>query len=240
MMQASEPPPVSKDQPDKHRSGRDSAIELVLIVITALGLALLIQAFLVKPFRIPSESMVPTLEIGQRVLVNRLDGRFGTPERGDIVVFHPPAGADETACGVTEGQEYAPGLVFHGSSDSSIGIAKMPCAKPTPGESKQNFIKRVIGLPGERLKIIKGNAYINGRKLSEPYINPASNCDAEVTINTDCTFSREIVIPPKHYFMMGDNRDASADSRFWGPVPQKQIVGPAFATYWPPNRIGVF
>ncbi|MBI4898030.1 MAG: signal peptidase I, partial [Actinobacteria bacterium] len=91
------------------RSGRESLIELVVIVITALALALLIQAFLVKPFRIPSESMVPTLEVGQRVLVNRVEGRFGTPERFDVVVFKPPASAATNSCGAEDGQEYLPG-----------------------------------------------------------------------------------------------------------------------------------
>ena len=112
----------------------------------ALGLALGIQAFLVKPFRIPSESMVPTLEIGQRVLVDRVSFRFGDPDRGDIVVFKPPAGADTNSCGVQH-----PG-------DTS-------CPEPTEDRSDTNFIKRVIGLPGDRLKVIDGAVYINGRKL---------------------------------------------------------------------------
>ena len=81
---------------EKEKSGSESFIELILIVAVALGLALGIQAFIVKPYKIPSESMVPTLEIGQRVLVNRIEGRFGTPSRGDVVVFNPPAGAAES------------------------------------------------------------------------------------------------------------------------------------------------
>ena len=82
------------------KSGHNSLVELVIIVVVALGLALGIQAFLVKPFRIPSESMVPTLEVGQRVLVDRVSFRFGDPDRGDIVVFKPPHGADLNSCGV--------------------------------------------------------------------------------------------------------------------------------------------
>ncbi len=81
-------------------SASGSLLELILIVAVALGLALGIQAFLVKPYRIPSESMVPTLEVGQRVLVNRIGARFSTPDVGDVVVFHPPAGAEqENTCG---------------------------------------------------------------------------------------------------------------------------------------------
>src|ERR1700749_1723927 len=80
----------------KSDSGRGSFVELVTIVVVAIGLALFIQAFLVKPYRIPSASMEPTLDIGQRVLVNRLGHRFSDPSVGDVVVFHPPAGAEST------------------------------------------------------------------------------------------------------------------------------------------------
>ena len=108
-----------------------------MIVAVALGLALLIQAFLVKPFRIPSESMVPTLEINQRVLVDRVSFRFSDPDRGDIVVFKPPKGADLNTCGVQ-----APD--------------NQPCPKETPEKSDTNFIKRVVGLPGDRLSVRRG------------------------------------------------------------------------------------
>ena len=83
----------------KQKSAGGSLLELVIIVAVALGLALGIQAFLVKPYRIPSPSMVPTLEIGQRVLVNRIGNHFGDPKVGDILVFHPPKGADSDNCG---------------------------------------------------------------------------------------------------------------------------------------------
>ncbi|HEV7918562.1 MAG TPA: signal peptidase I [Solirubrobacterales bacterium] len=219
------------------RSGRESLIELVVIVITALALALLIQALLVKPFRIPSESMVPTLKVGQRVLVNRVEGRFGTPERGDVVVFKPPANAATNSCGVRPGEEYLPGKVYRAGTDL-LG-PKMPCPKGSPGKYKENFIKRVVGMPGDRLKIVKGHAYIDGKKLYEPYLNPNNSCDNPGTFSSDCTFDIEITIAPGQYFMMGDNRNASADSRYWGPVPEGNIVGQAFATYWPPKRIGL-
>ncbi|MFY9488095.1 MAG: signal peptidase I [Solirubrobacterales bacterium] len=221
----------------QERSGRDSFIELVVIVITALALALLIQALLVKPFRIPSESMVPTLKVGQRVLVNRIEGRFGNPERLDVVVFKPPAGAESNSCGVKDGEEYAPGKVYKSGGDDLLGD-KMPCPKPAPGKYSENFIKRVIGMPGDRLKIDRGHAYIDGKMLNEPYVNKEDSCDRSGSFSGDCTFSIEITIPAGHYFMMGDNRNASADSRYWGPVPADYVVGEAFATYWPPKRIG--
>lgn len=221
-----------------NRSGKESLIELVVIVVTALGLALLIQTLLVKPFRIPSESMVPTLEVGQRVLVNRVEGRWGSPERFDVVVFKPPPNAATNSCGVSAGEEYLPGKVYRDESNENLLGQKMPCPKGLPGKHTENFIKRVIGLPGDRLKIVRGHAYINGKRLPEPFVNPDSGCDDPDTFSSDCTFSLEITVPPGTYYMLGDNRNASADSRYWGAVPAENIVGQAFATYWPPSRIG--
>jgi signal peptidase I len=191
-----------------------SLVELVLIVAVALGLALGIQAFLVKPYRIPSESMVPTLQVGQRVLVNRIGERFSKPSVGDIVVFHPPAGADENVCG---------------SGQPPAGQA---CDKPTPERSKVNFIKRVVAGPGDKIRIEDGHVVLNGKLQKESFAEPCGG-------NEGCDFPTEITIPAGYYFMMGDNRGSSDDSRFWGPVPEKWIIGQAFATYWPPKRIGL-
>ena len=184
-----------------------------MIVAVALGLALAIQAFLVKPYQIPSESMVPTLTIGQRVLVNRLGERFSDPEVGDVVVFHPPAGAERNnQCG--------------GPTDEGEA-----CATPTKDRADVNYIKRVVAGPGDRIAIENGHVVRNGRRVKEEFARPCGGGD-------DCNYPTEIRIPPGHYFMMGDNRGSSDDSRYWGPVPEKWIIGGAFATYWPPRRIG--
>ena len=196
----------------KQKSAGGSLLELVTIVAVALGLALGIQAFLVKPFRIPSESMVPTLEVGQRVLVDRVSFRFTDPKRGNIIVFKPPAGADSNACGV----EHA--------TDSA-------CPRPTAARSDTNFIKRVVGVGGDRIKVIDGSVYVNGRRQSEGFANLDATCGT-------CNLPQEITVPKGHYFMMGDNRGESADCRVWGPIPKDWIIGKAFLTYWPPSRIG--
>jgi signal peptidase I len=197
----------------KRKSTGGSIIELVVIVAVALGLALGIQAFLVKPYRIPSESMEPTLDVGQRVLVNRIGNRFSDPSIGEILVFHPPSGSETNQCGTTprEGQ---------------------PCGAPTTGRSDVNFIKRVVAGPGDRLAIRGGRVVLNGKLQKESYIRPCGGGEA-------CDFPQAITVPPGHWFMMGDNRGSSDDSRFWGPVPKKWIIGGAFATYWPPGRIGL-
>jgi len=200
---------------ERGSSASSSLLELVMIVIVALGLALGIQAFLVKPYRIPSESMLPTLEVNQRVLVNRIGARFGDPEVGDVVVFHPPAGAEEgNTCG---GGPPPNGQV---------------CAQPTEDKADVNFIKRVVAGPGDRLAIRNGHVILNGERQEEGFIRPCGGGEG-------CSFPRAITVPADHYFMMGDNRGESDDSRFWGPVPREWIIGGAFATYWPPNRIGL-
>jgi signal peptidase I len=199
----------------KEKSSTNSLVEFFVIIAVALGLALAIQAVLVKPFRIPSGSMIPTLAIKQRVLVDRVTGHFSDPDRGDILVFKPPKGAETDECGIP--------------SEPADGH---PCAQSTQGESSQNFIKRVVGLPGDRIKVMDNRVYVNGRRQNEPFIRKGTPCDRL------CNLPREITVPADHLFMMGDNRGESDDSRAWGPVPKDSVIGHAFFTYWPPNRIG--
>jgi signal peptidase I len=199
----------------KPATGRGAFVELVVIVALAIGLALLIQAFLVKPYQIPSESMEPTLDVGQRVLVDRVSYHFGDPQIGDIVVFHPPEGADSMRCEVPHAGQGTP----------------RACPEPTPQESGSNFIKRIVAGPGDRLSIKNGHAVVNGVMAKEDFTNPCGGGES-------CNFPKTITIPPNDYFMMGDNRGSSDDSRFWGPVPRDWIIGEAFFTYWPPDRIG--
>ena len=194
------------------RPGQGSLLELLVIVAVAIGLALLIQAFLVKPYRIPSESMEPTLDVGQRVLVSRFNYKFSDPDRLDIVVFHPPAGANSNTCGAAKPEDEA-------------------CSRPTPQKDSTNFIKRIVAVGGDTLSIQNGHAIVNGKRQRDNFSRPCAP--------GTCNFPRPIKIPPGYFFMMGDNRGASDDSRFWGPVPKKWIIGQAFATYWPPSRIGI-
>jgi signal peptidase I len=199
----------------KSGSGRGSLTELVLIVAVAIGLALLIQAFLVKPYRIPSASMEPTLQIGQRVLVNRLGNRFNDPHVGEIIVFHPPAGAEQPG-GEQCGAQPPDGQV---------------CMRETRAESSTTFIKRVVAGPGDRIRIVGGHVIRNGKREADSYIRPCAG--------GGCDFPGETTVPAGHWFVMGDNRGDSDDSRFWGPVPRGWVIGGAFATYWPPSRIGL-
>ena len=197
-----------------------SLLELVLTVAVAVGFALLIQAFLVKPYKIPSGSMLPTLALGQRVLVNRLDSHPGI---GGVVVFHPPHGADLGSGQCADSQQ--------GFSADGAALAQ-PCDRPLASESDQTFVKRVVGLPGDVLRIVDGHVIRDGKREPDAYITACGSA-------AECTFSHSIRVPESDYYVMGDNRGDSDDSRFWGPVPQRYIIGVAFFTYWPLDRIGV-
>ena len=197
---------------------RNKLFELVFTVAIALGLALAVQAYAVKPYRIPSGSMEPTLDIGQRVLVDRLTHRLGSdPSVGDVIVFHPPIGADAERCG----------------DPHAGGGTRTPCDRPVAQSDTQNFIKRVVAVGGDKIAIVNGHAVRNGQRAKEPFATPCGT-------DSSCNFPHAIRVPKGYVFVMGDNRGDSDDSRFWGPVPIAWVIGRAVATYWPPDRIGIF
>ena len=198
------------------RARKNSLVELVFTIVIALGVALVVQAVAVKPYRIPSESMEPTLDVGQRVLVNRISHRLGAdPKVGDVVVFKPPANADAGVCG---------------DQNSGDGTPR-PCAKPRAGVDPQTFIKRVVAVGGDTIAVRQGHVIRNGKPTKEPF---AAACAG----GSGCNFPQAIRVPKGYVFLMGDNRGASDDSRYWGPVPIKRVIGKAVATYWPPSRVG--
>jgi signal peptidase I len=184
------PSPQHTDGDGKKRvGGLRNAVEWVVIIAVALIGAFLIRAFVVQTFYIPSESMVPTLQKQDRVLVNKLSYRMHAIHRGDIVVF-----------------EHSPGF------DPTI----------------KDLIKRVVALPGETVQGKDGHVFIDGHELNEPYLRPG-------VLTTD--FGPRL-IPPDRYWVMGDNRTNSSDSRVFGPIAKSQVVGRAFVLIWPLSRIG--
>jgi signal peptidase I len=215
---------TAKTHKRSSKSTTGTVVELLVIIAVALGLAFGIQAWIVKPYRIPSGSMEPTLAIGQRVLVNRIGMQFSKPHVGEIAVFHPPRDAQQEVCG---------------PSPHTIRPGGAPCAEPEPQDSSVNFIKRIVAGPGDEIYINEGHVFRRpaGQRAFSPekdsYIRPCPGV-------SECNFPTAIKIPAGHWFMMGDNRGESDDSRFWGPVPTGWIIGGAFATYWPPDRIGIF
>jgi signal peptidase I len=185
---------------------RNAFVDYGIIAVVAIALALLIQGFVVKPYRIPSPSMNDTLLPGDRVLVNRLIFRFRDPHRGDIVVFNWPV------------------------------------------NKKYVFIKRVIGLPGDTISLSGGHVLVNGRVTSEPYVRKVNGVPVPTepappspgtTMSEPWSLQRPYKVPAGDYFVMGDNRTESDDSRDWGPVPSGDLIGQAFLIYWPIPRIRI-
>jgi signal peptidase I len=185
-----------------------------MAVVVPIAVHILLVSLAVGVYEVPSEAMQPTLQVGDRILVDKTG--IDAVNVGGIVVFHPPVGADNgTECGAPHSPQQA-------------------CPKPTEGESSQSFVKRIVAGPGDTLSIREGHPVVNGiEKTDEPYITP---CGAAAA----CDMPRTIRIPPDHYFMLGDNRGASDDSRFWGPVPESWIVGVVFARSLPLGRASIF
>lgn len=190
-------------------AGRAVAGALIIALGVAFGLAsTAFYTLALDPYRVPSQSMEPTLEVGSRFVVSRLS----KPDVGDVVVVEPPAGADTSTCGVRHAADQA-------------------CPRATAGRSDVRFIERVVAAGGDRVKVIDGRAYVNGKRTNEPFIRPDSECGL-------CDLPAEVTIPDGHVFLMGDNRGESADSRIWGPIPEDWVMGDAVLRYWPLQEFG--
>jgi len=186
---------------EKGRKTRRTIIEWAILIGSALLIAILIKTFLFQAFYIPSESMKPTLNVGDRVLVNKVSYRLHDVNRGDIVVFETP-----------------------------------PKAKDANGEIK-DLVKRVIALPGETFSAHRGAVFINGRRLKESYLQQGVQTCAPNS-GAECGDIADTKIPPNDILVLGDNRPASKDSRFFGPIKESSIVGRVFVRIWPLNDLG--
>ncbi len=172
-------------QPKEQRSGFfrflvDVLETLVLAVVLFVSINLIIARI-----RVDGDSMKPTLLSGEYVMVNRVTYKLGSPQRGDIIVFHYPK------------------------------------------DPREEYIKRVIGLPGDKVEIKQGTVYVNGQALDESYLKVKSG---------DTGTWR---VPEGQLFVLGDNRNNSSDSREWGTVPMDYVVGKAVLVYWPPPDWGL-
>mgnify|MGYP005838228329 CR=1 FL=1 len=160
--------------------------ELLEVVVISVGIAAFLITFVIQAFYIPSRSMEPTLEPGDRILVNKFIYRFQEPKHEDVIVFKFPL------------------------------------------DPRRDFIKRVIAVENDKIEIRDGIVYVNDKKIDEPYIKesfPGNYGPYEV--------------PAKHLFMLGDNRNNSEDSRFWGALPRENVVGKAMVIYWPLTRLNL-
>ena len=197
---------------EEPRRQRPFWIELPGLLLTALLVAVLVKTFLVQPFYVPSESMVPTIEVWDRVMANKLAYRFGEPERGDIVVFLNPNLSDE------ELDESIPEAVIR-SVLEAVGVRV---------RGSDDLIKRVVATEGQEVSVSDGTLHLDGTAVEEPYARDG----------TSMPDFGPVLVPEDHVFVMGDNRSSSLDSRRFGPVPVDEIVGEAVFRIWPLDRLG--
>lgn len=174
-----------------------SSLEWILFLALALTIAFALRVFVFQPFSIPSASMAPTLEVGDRILVDKVAYRIRDVHRGDIVVLKAPTEAETSEV--------------------------------------HDLVKRVIGLPGDRIEGRYGDIYVNNRRLEEPWLPEVKSSDFTCSDALGCRNGR---VPPNQVFVLGDNRLASKDSTYFGPVPESSLVGRVSARVWPIDRLG--
>ena len=223
---------------EEKKQDKSKLREWIETIVFALVLALIIRAFIIQPFKIPSESMVQTLKVGDHLFA--LKFMYGLPvpftdkhifewrdpKRGDIVVFRPPFYPDS---GVLKRMIAPPIRVITKPVSLLFGEKFYVDLDP-----HKDFIKRIIGLPQEEISIKDDTVYIDGEPLDEDYL---------YLFESFYSLPKEdfgpVVVPENSYFVMGDNRRNSRDSRSWGFLYKDLIKGKAFVLYWPPNRIGL-
>ena len=182
---------------------KNATNETIKTLIASLLIAMFTRSAIAESRFIPSESMLPTLHVDDRLVVEKLSNYVEIPQRGEIIVFYPPfleKNRDDLYSKVTR-------------------ILSMP--------NHISYIKRVIGLPGETISVKDGTVYINGKALEESYIQEKPAYEM-----------KSLKIPENELFVMGDNRNNSADSHVWGTLPVKNVVGHAVLKFWPPSRVG--
>jgi signal peptidase I len=198
------PPPVPVPRPKQNHKwlviSLVSAGVFVLVVIP-----LILRLFVLQSFFIPSGSMSPTLQVGDRILVDKLSYDFGSVHRGDIVVFtHPPT----ENCG---------------------------------GSQVNDLVKRVIGLPGDTIALKQGFVYVNRRKLDESWLPSDEYGTTEPgPPGTPYDLNQPFIVPPGRFYVLGDYRTQSCDSRYWGTITKSEIVGKVVLRDWPTNRLHIF
>jgi signal peptidase I len=191
----------SKESSDNNNKPQPPKEIIWVEILKTLGLSAMlafgIRTFVAEARYIPSKSMVPTLQVDDRLIIDKVSYHFKQPQRGDVVVFTPP---DE---------------------------ASVVCTGSRPQHSKDAYIKRVIGLPGEKIEVKQGLVFINDSPIKETYLDSVP----------EYRYGPRVV-PPDSYLVLGDNRNNSCDSHYWGFVPQENIIGRAIVRFWPLNRMG--
>jgi signal peptidase I len=227
-----------RKQEKREKRKKSKLRENIEAVVFALVIALFIKTFIVDVYKIPTGSMIPTIEVGDFIIASKFI--YGAkipftkkrlpsvrdPRRGDIIIFLAPY--------------YDPPNIFVQMFTPIVYTLTLGFVNIDP--QPKFYVKRCIGLPGDEIEIINKNVYVNGKPLEGWW--PELHTDPEIIPPGDSLMNHRdfygpIIIPEDSYFMMGDNRDRSNDSRFWGFVERHEIFGKSLFRYWPPRRMGV-
>ena len=201
-------------------------LEWIYCIVIAFVLALLIKYFIGTPTVVKQVSMFPTLESGQRLVLNRLPRTFHQmPERGDIITFEAPTMGTAATKKIDPS---APVAQYLNQPDNLVSKFAYYVLEST----KTSYIKRVIGLPGEHVELKNGKVYINGEELQEDYLQP------NVTTNPAEAVYTDFIVPEGCVFAMGDNRAESKDCRVFGCIPQDKIESIVWIRFWPFDTFG--
>lgn len=186
MTRSQDQEPEKQPQPKAENPWTEALKTIALSAVLAFG----IRSFVAEARYIPSGSMLPTLQINDRLIIDKISYNFHNPERGDVIVFNPTDALKQ--------QNF-----------------------------KDAFIKRLIGLPGDQVEVKEGKVYVNNQALKENYIEDKPNYNFG-----------PVTVPPNQFLVLGDNRNNSYDSHYWGFVPRDRIIGRAVVRFWPLNRVG--
>jgi signal peptidase I len=243
------PPDETPPPPPPERKGGGALHflkELPVLIALALGIALLIKAFLVQAFYIPSASMEPTLRQGDRVLVNKLSYRFGKPKRGDVIVFrdpYPNPCDNKSGDGADNPGLEAPTTCNRGIAHKILNWFAEVFGLPT-GDTR-DFIKRIVALPGETVALQNGDVYVCDQPKCRPVDSKGQPLDGHLVTfahtatkgpQKDDDTVKAFHVPEGQFWVLGDNRANSSDSRVFHSIKRKTIIGKAFVVVWPPNR----
>src|ERR671918_1780521 len=225
----SEPPKPPTKEPRKGKGWAHQIAELPILILLAFVIAVVIKTFIAQAFFIPSRSMLPTLRVGDRVLVEKLSYRFGGPEPGQVIVF------------AREAVSATPHLPWY---QDVRNFMRELLGLPTGGE--EDYIKRVVAVGGDTIRYTGDprQLQVNGAIVEEPYLRGGQDGGSQSLGRKDCERLEMTVsvdaceVPAGSVFVMGDNRGNSSDSRSFGPVPEDKIIGRAFIVIWPPSHLG--
>ena len=206
------------DRSERDRPQASTWRENLDSLLWALVLAVAIRTFLVAPYKIPSGSMRPTLIEGDRILVNKLLRHLREPQRGDIIVFYYP-------------HEFTPfPQRLRNLLDRQRPLGQRLSALLSPGRP---FIKRLVGVGGDRVEIREGRVIVNGQPLNGTGIFSANRYENQGAFGQA---GQVVDVPAETFFVLGDNSGSSHDSRFWGFVPRRMVIGKALCIFWPVTR----